>query len=162
MIKNINCRNYKGTTDPPAVSIYGPNGVGFADDAFDNSPNCDSCVCGRRSCPDAGTNHPRAVPDRPKSFSVAKTWSKGQIRLKWKKSDSDGNSPITDYQYQYSYYRESSGGWTAWDDSWESAGMDMTELISGLRSKTTYRVRMRAVNDEGPSEITGWMPVTTR
>ena len=49
----------KGTTTPPAVSIYGPNGVDFASDAFDKSPDCDTCICGNRSCPDARSNHPK-------------------------------------------------------------------------------------------------------
>ncbi len=102
------------------------------------------------------------VPDRPKSFSLAKTYYRGQIRLTWTQSDSDGGSPITDYQYQYSAYRSSSQSYEAWPEDWESAGTDFTELISGLRRQTKYRVRMRAKNSEGYSVRTGYKTVTTR
>lgn len=105
-------------------------------------------------------------PDPPASFSVSSssTWYRGQIRLTWTKSDSDGGSEITDYQYQLSYYKKSSGEWTDWpdDDSWESAGTDRTELISGLRKSTRYRVRMRAVNDDNESSVTSPQMVTTK
>lgn len=45
----------KGTTTPPAVSIYGPNGIGFADDTFDKSPGCNSCIDGSKHCPGCGS-----------------------------------------------------------------------------------------------------------
>lgn len=40
-------------------------------------------------------------------YNIAKTDYKGQIRLTWTEPDFDGGSPITDYEYQYSYYRSS-------------------------------------------------------
>lgn len=103
-------------------------------------------------------------PDRPESFSLSQSYHKGAFILRWTKSVSDGGSSITDYQYQLSYYSETDKRWSPWpdDDSWESAGTDMYELVSGLRSKTKYRVRMRAKNREGPSGITGYKTVTTR
>ena len=110
------------------------------------------------------TSSQATAPDRPKSFHLAQGLYRGQIRLTWTKSNSDGGSAITDYQYQLSYYRSSSNSWMAWpdDDDWESAGTDMTELISGLRSRTKYRVRMRTKNNVDPSVITGYKTVTTR
>ena len=101
-------------------------------------------------------------PDRPKSFSLEKGWSKGQIRLKWTKPDSDEGSKITDYEYQYSFWSDIANNWTKWPSGWDSAGTDMTELISGLRSKTKYRVRMRAVSGNVPSVNTGYRTVITR
>ena len=46
-----------GATTPPAVSIYGPNGVGFRSNAFDVSPRCDTCADNSSNCPDADTQH---------------------------------------------------------------------------------------------------------
>lgn len=46
-----------GITTPPAVSIYGRNGVGFSSNAFDVSPRCDTCVDNSSNCPDSDTNH---------------------------------------------------------------------------------------------------------
>ncbi len=272
----------KGTTTPPAVSIYGPNGVGLPESELDKSSYCGSCIDGHDNCPDALTNHPNPpvrrpsapqslsastgtfrgwvdlkwiapesnggaeithyvytyrrrrrfgtwtgwegyyrltwdastsgtvtslmggfvyefrvkavnsegysfpsnvasarsqeespyylpgwpikVPQIPNDVSVEKGLYKGQIRLDWTESDSDGGSEITDYEYQYRYYNIGSGrkGWTL-PTEWESAGTDMTELISGLRSRTKYQVRMRAKNSKGYSEITNYSgSVTTR
>ncbi len=47
----------KGETQPPNVSIFGPNGVGFHESDIDKTPNCDQCVDGSEDCPGADTNH---------------------------------------------------------------------------------------------------------
>ena len=52
----------KGKSDPPDVSIYGVNGVGFdyppgPYKQIDENPNCYECYDGSRYCPDADTNH---------------------------------------------------------------------------------------------------------
>ncbi len=151
----------KGTTTPPAVSIYGPNGVGFASDAFDKSPDCDTCICGNLACPDARANHPKEKPWRPKSFSLSKGTARGSIELTWTKPDFDGFSPITDYEYQLDYYSVSLRRYVTYCN-WTSAGTSMYKLISTQYSRTKFRVRMRAVNGEGTGDKTGYKLITTR
>ena len=108
------------------------------------------------TCPNA-ENHvddddeTATAPDRPGSFSLSPF--RRMIGLKWTDSASDGGSPITDYQYQI---RKATGSrtWGSWS-SWNSAGTDNHEFITGLSPNTKYAVRMRAVNKVGPSKVTG-------
>ncbi len=94
-------------------------------------------------------------PDPPATFSLEKGQYKRSLRLTWTKSDSDGGSPIDEYQYQYRHWKEGSG-WQL-PSGWESAGKGTSKLISGLRSKTKYCVRMRAKNKAGKhSDMTNW------
>ncbi|MDE0637798.1 MAG: hypothetical protein OXI43_18325 [Candidatus Poribacteria bacterium] len=47
----------KGATEPPNVSVFGPNGVGWHESDIDATPNCDQCLDGSEDCPGADTNH---------------------------------------------------------------------------------------------------------
>ena len=91
------------------------------------------------------------VPDRPGSFSLSP--NNISIRLYWTDSPSDGGSDITAYEYQV---RGATGfsSWGSWS-SWTSGGTDNFALITGLSRNTKYAVRMRAVNEVGPSSVTG-------
>lgn len=101
------------------------------------------------------------IPQAPAWCSLRKTGNKGELRLRWKKSSDDGGSPITDYEYQVRHFDDDSNSWTSWpdDDSWESAGTSDDDsvygshVISGLKSKTAYNIRMRAKNKKGVSPV---------
>lgn len=143
-----------GEPDPPAVSINGPNGVGLSDSDFDDaSPKCGSCLDGSKHCPDAGTKHPKTVPDRPKSFSVSKGSTAGSIELTWQDSDFDGGLTITDYEYGIKRWIPDENRYSSW--VYSSAGTDNYEYISTGYSNAKYCIRMRAKNSEGYSEKTG-------
>ena len=147
------CGSINSTT-PPAVSIHGPNGVGVSDSAVgDASPGCTSCLDGSKHCPDAGTKHPKTVPDRPKSFSVSKGRHYGSIELTWTDSEFDGGLPIKDYQYAIKRWMPDKKRYSAW--VWSSAGKDNYEYISTAYSKGKYCIKMRAENKEGYSKETG-------
>lgn len=104
------------------------------------------------------------VPSPPQSISVSPGWRMGQIDLTWTKSADDGGTPITDYEYQYAFYFQAYRGADAyWDwTPWRSAGTDMMETIMAPRTKTEFRVQMRAVNLVGESVSTNYETVTTR
>ncbi len=95
------------------------------------------------------------APDKPNDVILMRNINKGSLRFKWKKPDSDGGSPITDYEYQYKHWKIGSG-WQL-PSQWESAGKGMSKLISGLKGNTKYCVRMRAKNKAGKySDTTYW------
>lgn len=145
---------FDGSPDPPNVSINGPNGVGLSDsDVGDDSPGCPSCLDGSKHCPDAGKNHPKTVPDRPKSFSVSKGNAAGSIELTWVDSEFDGGLPVDDYQYAIKRWMPDQNRYSSW--VWSSAGKDNYEYISTAYSKNKYCIKMRAENSEGYSEETG-------
>ena len=96
--------------------------------------------------------HQATVPSRPGSFSL--TPGRISIQLRWTDSDSDGGSAITAYEFQYQSSTNGRRSWSSWSE-WVSGGTDNFHLIQGLKRGTDYAVRMRAVNDEGPSRETG-------
>ena len=99
------------------------------------------------------------VPDRPGSFELSPR--KTAILLRWTDSESDGGSPITDYEYQIQYSRtQNRTRWTSWSD-WTSAGTGNSTWITGLSKNVNYAVRMRAVNAVGSSSVTGIQIVKT-
>ena len=109
----------------------------------------------------SGSNPTPTVPDRPGSFSVSQGAARGSISLSWEASDFDGNSPITDYEYQYQEATRGRLSWGPWS-SWQSGGTDMYELITGLNANAEYAIRMRAVNSIGASSVTGQKIIRTR
>ena len=150
----------KGTTTPPSKSIYGPNGVGFASDDFDKSPNCNSCICGSRTCPDAPTNHPKEKPG-PVTFSLSRSAVRGSIVLTWNKPDFDGFTRIYDYEYKMEY-KGSDGNYHLHND-WQSVGrIWYYRRFTGLHSGTEYRVSICARNKEGTSSTRYYKYITTK
>ena len=99
------------------------------------------------------------VPDRPASFEL--TPHKVAILLRWTDSESDGDSPITDYQYQWEVSYNNRRSWSGWSD-WISAGTGNSTWLTGLYKDTDYAVRMRAVNAVGNSSVTGIKIVKTK
>jgi len=98
------------------------------------------------------------VPDRPGSFELDAR--KVAILLRWTNSDSDGGSPITDYEYQIQSGNYNRTRWGDWS-SWSSAGTGNSTWITGLSAGVNYAVRMRAVNAVGSSSSTGIQIVKT-
>ena len=78
----------------------------------------------------------------------------GSVTLWWDAPDSDGNTPITDYEYQY---RESSGSWS----SWTSTGSTSTSYtVGGLTNGTTYEFQVQARNVIGTGTSSGTVSAT--
>lgn len=99
------------------------------------------------------------VPDRPASFEL--TPHKIAILLRWTDSESDGDSPITDYQYQWEVSYNNRRSWSGWSD-WISAGTGNSTWLTGLYKGKDYAFRMRAVNAVGTSNVTGIKIVKTK
>jgi len=87
------------------------------------------------------------VPAQPEEPVL--TSGTDDLLVDWDEPDPNG-SPITDYDVQYSV-----SSTDVWID-WPHDGTSITGVIEGLRSETTYHVRVRAVNGVGPSL---WSPL---
>ena len=84
-------------------------------------------------------------PDAPNLTPGTET-----LVVDWEQPDSNG-SPITDYVVEY----RRSGADDGWND-WHHNGTATATTIDGLRSETSYHVRVQAVNAIGPSQ---WSPL---
>ena len=92
---------------------------------------------------------PATVPGAVENLSA--TPGNGQVELSWTAPASNGGSPITGYEYQYS---PGGSGWTA------VAGTTVT--VSGLTNGTEYTFKVRARNSagEGPESSESATPAT--
>ncbi len=81
-------------------------------------------------------------PTAPQNLGV--TAGKGQLVLDWDAPASDGGSPILKYQYSVSTIDEAN-----WKDVPDSNASTKQHTLTGLEGKTTYYVKLRAVNAAG-------------
>ena len=87
---------------------------------------------------------PRAVPEAPGSFQA--TVGDGQVTLNWQ-TPSNGQSPITSYEY-----RVSRSGGRSWTPDWTtvSGGSEtQSHEVTGLINGRQYVFEVRAVNGQG-------------
>ena len=84
---------------------------------------------------------PATIPSAPQNLNA--TAGDGEVSLYWDAPNSNGGLIITDYEYSY---REGSSGDFG---SWTSAGIDLSETVTGLTNDTLYEFRVRAVNSVG-------------
>lgn len=87
------------------------------------------------------------MPSKPQGpLKVEDVKAKG-CKLKWKKPEDDGGAPIKHYDVEK--MEDGTGRWIPVG----KADKDATEFdVSGLQPGKNYQFRVKAVNNEGPSE----------
>lgn len=95
------------------------------------------------------------APSTPTGFSVLP--AKTSVTIGWTQAEVVSGSPVRNYEVQYS-----TDGGTTWRNVVKPASTSRTLVLSGLRAGTTYKFRMRSVNDVGPSEYTTETTVVTK
>ena len=95
------------------------------------------------------------APSAPTGFSVLP--AKTTVTIGWAQDPVLGGSPVRNYEVQYS-----TDGGTTWKNVVKPASTSRTLVLSGLRAGTTYKFRMRSINDVGPSEYTNEVTVVTK
>ena len=88
---------------------------------------------------------PAVVPGAPRDLTAA--GGKREVLLGWRAPESDGGSPIADYEYRVAERTAPPTGF-----AWISAGgPDLLELkVDALADNREYRIEVRAVNRVGP------------
>ena len=95
----------------------------------------------------ADVDEPPTAPASP--MVSAPGGSSSSLLVTWTPPATNGGPPLTDYDVQYR--RDAEGYW----DDWQHEGTATTTTITGLDAGTSYQVRVRAWNEEGPSD---WSP----
>ena len=97
-----------------------------------------------------------APPSEPVNLQA--TYGSGQVALTWEPPLDDGGSSIIDYEV-----RHSEANPVPDSVSWNSAGIDLAETISGLSSQARYSFEVRAINrvGDGPPAISIMAPMST-
>ena len=88
-------------------------------------------------------------PDPPGSLSA--TPGDGQVTLGWT-VPADNGSPITHYEYRQRVDEDDASWNPDWTTITDSDAQTTSYTIAGLTNGTTYRFRVRAVNEAGASE----------
>lgn len=86
-------------------------------------------------------------PSRPSGPIIADEIRADHIKIKWKKPEDTGGSPLTGYIIEK--MDMDSGRWVA---AGEVGPNDDTFAATGLTPKKKYKFRVKAVNKEGESE----------
>ncbi|MEO0312862.1 MAG: hypothetical protein RL140_92 [Actinomycetota bacterium] len=94
-------------------------------------------------------------PSAPTGFSINP--AKTSVTLGWEQAAVVGGSPVRNYVVEYSR-----DGGTTWNTVVKPASTSRTLVVSGLRSGTTYKFRMKSVNDVGSSDYTSELTVVTK
>ena len=81
------------------------------------------------------------TPNAPTNLSGSRR--NGGVRLTWSTPSDDGDSPITDYDYRYSF---SSGTFSSWTSAGDTSN---GETITGLTNGRQYQFQVRARNSIG-------------
>ena len=87
-------------------------------------------------------------PSRPQGPIVPEEGRADHIKIRWKKPEDAGGSPITGYIIEKMDME--SGRWV---NAGEVGPNDETFTASGLTPKKKYKFRVKAVNKEGESEF---------
>ena len=95
-------------------------------------------------------------PDAPTGVTVVSTESYDGLTVSWNAPDTTGIPPITDYDVRYFEGSADPDSETRWVEPDESGGHDhvgaeTSTTIGRLFSERSYRVQVRATNDEGKS-----------
>ena len=86
---------------------------------------------------------PLGVPTTPESLTA--TAGDGEVVLEWTEPADDGGAAVTGYEY-----RHAAGSLVPEDTRWQSAGLNLRWLISGLTNGQEYAFGVRAMNSAGP------------
>ena len=86
---------------------------------------------------------PLGVPSLPESLTA--TAGDGKVILEWTEPADDGGAAVTGYEY-----RHAAGSLVPEDTPWQSAGLNLRWLISGLTNGQEYAFEVRAMNSAGP------------
>ena len=89
---------------------------------------------------------PLGVPTTPESLTA--TAGDGEVVLEWTEPADDGGAAVTGYEY-----RHAAGSLVPEDTPWQSAGLNLRWLISGLTNGQEYAFEVRAMNSAG-TELT--------
>lgn len=95
------------------------------------------------------TATPATVPGAPFLWRVQGSHASGSMIISWEAPNSDGGSPITNYEYRYSWVDASTG--ITLNRIWVSYSRIFFEAdeITGLLPNTVYTFQVRAVNAVG-------------
>ena len=92
------------------------------------------------------------VPGAPTGLTVSRTHN--SATLSWKAPADNGGTPITDYEVRHAEGGTISGAWV-------SAGTNLSETFSNLKTRTRYTFQARAVNAKGESSPSETVSATT-
>ena len=89
---------------------------------------------------------PATVPKAPADLTA--TGGEGEVTLSWT-AGADGGSAITGHEYQQKAGSEADGEWTPIANSAPGKANATSYTVTGLTNATTYRFKVRAVNNMG-------------
>ena len=148
-------------TDPPGDNGFSVDpDVGVLEDAAGN--DVASFTTGSGGVPAVVNNVPPAPPGPPQNV-VAEAFT-GRVTLDWDPPDSEGDAPITHYEYRRQRGTGNFGDWTLVEDdgSNHSLGEDGTSLEfrdTHIRTDETFTYEVRAVNLGGPGPALASDPI---
>ena len=99
-----------------------------------------------------GSIKAQSVPGSPTTVTVVATAV--TLQVTWSAPTELGGSAVTAYHVRHiesAADETDDANWTRAEDAWETGGGDLAYTIEGLLDSTSYKVAVRAVNDQGPS-----------
>jgi len=96
------------------------------------------------------------VPDAPTSLRVASKTST-TVTITWSQTQVVGGSPVRGFVIEFSR-----DGGSTWAIAKSAVTKNLSSVISGFKSGTNYKIRVRAINDVGSSAASSFVSVTTR
>ena len=95
------------------------------------------------------------APSAPTGFSILP--AKTSVTIGWTQEPVVGGSPVRNYIVEYSR-----DGGTTWNTVVKPESNSRSLVLTGLRAGTTYKFRMKSVNDVGSSEYSAETTVVTK